>query len=653
MAKAGLSSIIDKGFINSFVGLTKSKNSSADLAKALKGGSAADTSISDGLRLGARAFGNSVQNLNSLTNFVNISSSTLGEIGKITDRLIEITESATHSTTGGQTRRKMMQEFNDLGREFRRIVDKAKIGERELLNVADMKELFTSLGLEEDQSEGVAKLFEQFLLVGDGNTLVDETAKPKGQTRIPASVLKGPDKKITVSGLQEQQITTTGTPGSATLTDANTITLTGNSLQVGSATVNNVGAVMASSNASGFSLIQSAADYLGYNSGAHNQLFLVDLNGQVVQQVTNNSEAGSQYLSADLSESGDFIAYVKQAAAGQEVSLVEISAFGTDPATQSVTNYENLTDSTFSDVKISAAGTHLAYFDTNTLGEKRIAMRAVDSGERNNSLYGQVNLHQKFDFVDDNKIVSVKTNGASNDLVSYDYNSASNVIASHIGEVGQLATRESMYANNGQFYVAYEDLTAQTVSIVSSSHALVAQQELTGVSLAGLSIVASADNQSVELGMFASGGNLASTNQLYNVSMAGEQTITYQTRLSATSSNFEKVLDAATNLLRAPSAYKLLQNLKALKEQITTNLDALESARQLIADNIEMVRAAGFALLDLSDQVTTDAEAEAVARDLRLQIRKAPAAALAQAANLEPIAVAAMTLDENELKLEN
>lgn len=112
---------------------------------------------------------------------------------------------------------------------------------------------------------------------------------------------------------------------------------------------------------------------------------------------------------------------------------------------------------------------------------------------------------------------------------------------------------------------------------------------------------------------------------------------------------FDNLFDQATNISTRPNAFRVLNDLKALKEQITDNRAALENAQTVIGQNLDLVRAAGFAFLELSDQISSETSADDVASLLRDRIRKDAPAALAQAENLESIVVAALAVDPKSL----
>jgi hypothetical protein len=105
---------------------------------------------------------------------------------------------------------------------------------------------------------------------------------------------------------------------------------------------------------------------------------------------------------------------------------------------------------------------------------------------------------------------------------------------------------------------------------------------------------------------------------------------------SAASSEPLKSLDG--NLFTRADSYRMLGDLRAFKDQITSNIDALDNARSYIASNIDLVRTAGFAFLSISDQLSGSEEAEEVAQLVAAEIRKNTSAAeAAQVENLSNI----------------
>ena len=109
----------------------------------------------------------------------------------------------------------------------------------------------------------------------------------------------------------------------------------------------------------------------------------------------------------------------------------------------------------------------------------------------------------------------------------------------------------------------------------------------------------------------------------------------------------ENIFDGTAKLTSPPDAYRLLNDLKALKKQITDNGEVLEGSKELLQQNIQITRAAGLGLLQIRDELTTEDTAESVAEKLRTYIRQNAAAALSQANNLTSIAAAALLLSED------
>ncbi|MCB0336978.1 MAG: hypothetical protein KDD62_11760, partial [Bdellovibrionales bacterium] len=93
---------VDEGLLNSFTGLSRgSSSNSRALADALSGNKQ-NVNISNGLRLGARAFAGAVQGINAVIGYVNVASSTLDKLADITDDLIKVTEQAVDPSRGIQ-----------------------------------------------------------------------------------------------------------------------------------------------------------------------------------------------------------------------------------------------------------------------------------------------------------------------------------------------------------------------------------------------------------------------------------------------------------------------------------------------------------------------------------------------------------------------
>lgn len=109
------------------------------------------------------------------------------------------------------------------------------------------------------------------------------------------------------------------------------------------------------------------------------------------------------------------------------------------------------------------------------------------------------------------------------------------------------------------------------------------------------------------------------------------------------------ILDS--NLRSRSNALYTLNNLKALKEQITDNVKALGEITEVLGTNIESVRITGLSMLAAAEEVKSNAQPEEVARSLRAQIRRQvnSPSVLAGLNNLDPILSATLlAAEENE-----
>jgi hypothetical protein len=87
---------------------------------------------------------------------------------------------------------------------------------------------------------------------------------------------------------------------------------------------------------------------------------------------------------------------------------------------------------------------------------------------------------------------------------------------------------------------------------------------------------------------------------------------------------------------------KIKKELQDIRIKLTTNISALKGTAKLIGDNMTLVRAAGFAFLDVSNEMNGSESADQIAEQLRARIRGSAGAVITQAQNLEPIMVAGL-----------
>ncbi len=190
MSRESISSVITGSFITRFQGVASGSTSAADSAKAALGGSSSKASIGDGLRLGARTYGTAVQGLNSLISFANISRSTLENLLEITDKLIDLSKSASKASTGQNARNTLDTKFKKLANDFQKLVETTKVGDKNLVDKDGLDQLFQVMGLDKETSDSIKAIFDQFDTNAKDTKLASEYEKGKRPLRIPSSAYR-------------------------------------------------------------------------------------------------------------------------------------------------------------------------------------------------------------------------------------------------------------------------------------------------------------------------------------------------------------------------------------------------------------------------------------------------------------------------------
>ena len=657
MSGIGISSVINASFINSFRGLaSSSSNSSRALAAALNGQSSSSTSISDGLRFGARTFSTAIQGLNTAISFVNLSQSTLKDLLKITDKAISLAQRACDSGASEDERRKLNLEFQKLGNKFGRIVAEAKLGDKEYLTEEGLAELLTNLGLNKDDSASVAAVFARFVLPDGEEAFASESMKVKRPVEIPPGAFRSAPSgtefrmtKVTDNGGFPGFISTVNNvfndiddilnqnPGVMAVFTENAV---GSLTTQGAGTLTGGGLQLLSTNPNtGYSVAASTKDFLGFNPDGYEQLFLLDPTGEVVHQVTNNSSYDVVFVAletaaADVSDDNLAVVYRMDDLSALESRMMKstATAVGDDPTGPSVTHELLMTVGPGGGdfAAISNDGQYVVYSGEGDYHLKNLA--GVEDAAFNAAGVSAIG------FLDSGVLAVLD----GSDIKEYTYGVGfGDTIASGLSGVAATAALEKNGGSMG--YVGWYDSSTRTAYVKDQAGTTVASYSLqAGDSLTGELQLAFNARGDVDIGLVARvpSYNGDSNDELYRVSKNPQ----YETgrRYSRSAEEAETIFEGS--LLRRSDAYVALADLKALREQIDKNLSALDELRKMIGDNMDLVRATGLAFLSIADELSGEEEADAVAAQLRKEIRRNAPAALAQAENLEPIAVAALAL---------
>lgn len=94
-------------------------------------------------------------------------------------------------------------------------------------------------------------------------------------------------------------------------------------------------------------------------------------------------------------------------------------------------------------------------------------------------------------------------------------------------------------------------------------------------------------------------------------------------------------------------AFKVVNDLDALLEQIEMNKEGLGSITEVIEDNLTVIRGVGFSLLDLSSNLDSFDDARSIASKLSKSVRKeVPASVLSEMNNIDTILASSLLFDD-------
>jgi hypothetical protein len=687
MAVASLEKVVNGSFVRRFQGLATGAASSTSPL----GGSSTVT-VADGLRLGARTFATAVQGLNATISFVNISRNTLSQLGKVVGDMVNLAEEASQNGVGSDGRAEINFKFKKLVQKFRQVVSNSEIGGDDYLTSDGIGAILQKMGLTEEVSNRLKKIFDAFALPKTEGKFASEAYKASRPLEIPDSVFAAPVSK-TIYRLQNvsnnsgdidsssASIAPNGgvfratdtllnqNPGAGAVfaVDQNgTITSQGAGTLVAPHDITEIMAVnelnLNASSKPGYSLVKSTGNLFGnFNPSNFEQVFMLDETGSVVAQVTNNDGTLS-YTAADLSADGlsyviatkyfDGVDYTYQA------GKLTASSIGEDPsimwaaAEAGVSRTTALNDPGISRVEISPDGTHLLISNLPATYSSYFLFQNASGGgggvDFASSFYTSAASHVAF--VGATSQIAI---AEASTVKTYSFFAAgTTTVLSGVSIDSFAALGTATQAGIGGYFSYYDStdqsihlysvnsgLTAATAVDMNSSNSSTSYSLGASASVGTLSMALRSDGY-VDLGIAGKitdvGGG---ESELYRLAFNAQSLPGRRTGLSSTEPG--KILD--WDLSTRPDAFRALQDLKKLREQITENIETLDKVTDFIGENLDLVRAAGFAFLDLSNQITTETDADQVALELQAAIRRNARGSLAQAENLTSIVVASLT----------
>jgi hypothetical protein len=672
MAGLGLSGIITGGFIRQF----------AELAKQTKSGGRAgfkqeEASLGAGLRIGARTFSTALDGLNAATSVVSISKRSLEELKDLTNDLIRITERATLVSSGSETRKSLNVEFKKKASDFRNVVSNATTGGEEFLSKEGLAEVFQSVGLSKENSQAVAQVFSSFVTTSSDDSLASEYVRSSsGGIPVGAFSTRTSDSarrldKLTNSGISDGAISATNSVfvdeddilnQNPAFDSLFTVSGVGNVRSLAAGSLTRDIKFLAVDEDSGYAVIESNTNILGYNPTTRRNLFLVDPNGNFVQQLTTNTLAGITYTDAAISSfeggSDPIVVYNEKNGTSETIARVTVSATGVNPNTLTSQDIESGTSQNFTSLDITDSGNSIL-FRASASGSEAIYLYDVVGASYNADLLGYTRALD-VGFIAENSehnktIIGINSNQGK--LVSVSHNGAAIYTDIDSGTFGTVAF-------SGDGYIAANSTSDRTIQMYTTdtSGIFVSKEDLlsygVGDSITKLSISAGLGGEAYNVGIVGNLGTLSgdSDTELYRLS-SNPQAATGPRRDRSTPDLYDEISGEQLNsvfsqdssIATRAGAYRVLKDLKILKEQIDSNIVALDKAYSAIENNIKLVRTAGKAMLELADQVNSETDADDLASILRAKIRAGGnQAILAQAGNLNAISVAALTLSADD-----
>jgi hypothetical protein len=659
MATPTISSVVNASFLNRLTGLA-SGASSSNPAAALTGKS--KVSISDGLRTGARAYGNAVQGLNSVISFLNLSKDALEKLDNLTDKLISLTERATKLSTSQDSRNSLNREFKKLGVTFQEIIEEAKIGQSNYLDRDGLSQLFTTIGLDKESSDTIAAVFEEYVYFGEDTKFASESARKPRPVNIPPSAFQG------ANPTESATETYTG----ITNTFATGINANFNLADVDSDGVLDVLATSLTENT--FSVHRGNGDgtfkaRVSYTSIGGGYLDVGDINRDGFKDVLISSDYPMVFLG---NPDGTFAAGYSVAVSGAPLAklndvngdtILDIVSTETDTVAirvalgngdgffQSEVTYTPPSDATlFSVVDINGDGKKDLVLDQGTAGIGIVIGNGDGSFLAGQSYVTGTTVSQVFvaDLNNDTKLDIVTRDPAfTNDTYHILYGNGDGTFQLSISNGG--ADLENIhyidvsdYDGDGTQEILLHDSSSEIAEVAKrqgdGSYA-VAYSFSTGVINASSSIIRSGDlngDGTIDIAF------LDSVSGTIRIALGQREPST--TTVSRNITQYDTLFETERTIRSRPASYEMLADLKELKNQIAKNQKAIDNAIEVVAQNADLVRAAGFSFLKLSNSVTSET-AEEVAKKIQRDIRRDAPAALNQLENLEAMTVAALTLE--------
>lgn len=176
--------MVNAGFLTRLTATSSSRGPTSPF----KGSSASVSDIQDGLRLGARRLANSVSYVNNSISALSLGRDTLRELDGIVTKVVKIARQAERADVSSQDRERLQGEFRRLSKSFEKVIEKVTGEEINLLSSDGLSEVLANVGLDPKSATAIGDIFKKFRTVEGDKLLADEAIKgPRPIPRVPSN----------------------------------------------------------------------------------------------------------------------------------------------------------------------------------------------------------------------------------------------------------------------------------------------------------------------------------------------------------------------------------------------------------------------------------------------------------------------------------
>lgn len=652
----GISSINGQ-LITSLTGIKQSRTQSVRINTSSNGDAAVNQTK---LRSTSDTFAGAVSRLGSVASYLQISKDTLTKLGEIVDDTIKLVDKASKRTTSDAQRSAIDREFKALSRKFSKIADEVNLEDADLLTTEGLEDVLGLAGLTKNQSKELARVFEKFVLADGDDSLASTELKGKPAV-IPAAVQPSdPANQYTRTKLSANTGGTSPTEvfahdeGVVFGDDQDPVFQNGGVNDTG-VFVDDLGStqsvkfaqsdatVLNVSELSGYTLLKSDQDFVGANTAGVTQLFLADKEGNVIYQYTNFSTE-VDIESADISSDGLTVAFISTSDldgnngdGSDEFYLAQLTDLDLGSQGAAVITQKsgfNAGANIISNIKISENGKYVALDASGVWKNDGLNVRGYLSYSTSSETFDmtkRTTQRRIVGFADNNDVLTYTT--AAKDIYRTSFGIAANNL---IYQAGGTATRLASSENG---YFAYVS-GGTNIRLVDSTRGLTTDNTriYTGSVTDSFSNLSVGTDQNGNAKVVASGiisaQNSSTQVYLFKENVANVKSVPAPDTVS-------QVFDYS--LKNRSNAFRAKEDLKAIKNQISKNIKAVDESIETVKSNLNLAAALSGAFSSVANSSMVN-NAEKIATGIKSALLKygLSSKALNQTENIQGISASVL-----------